>query len=195
MNSVDDLSGISLNAVALSAAFSDNGEFLGIGTVSASAPSSEVRVFDSATHNQVWRFVTPETVVQLRLSNDGHYLATGGITTTEEKKTIRLAEGPGWPRIWRAPQPTPLATAFSEDGQFVVISELRRPLSAAGDSSETAVRLIETNSHRETRRFTLPGDLKTVSISPDGRYLAAGYARPDADYPDRRQPRINCLSR
>ena len=144
--------------------FSRDGRYMAIVTDDKTA-----RVYEFATGREIWK-CDPIAPIKIRtFSPDGRYLAIGG-----KENLARLYEVATGREIWKCEYGGRLeALSFSPDGRYLAAGGEDNVTLLFDDSHDNTTCLYETATGKKIWKRVL-GDVKALSFSPDGRYLAAG---------------------
>ena len=159
---------------ALSISFSPDGKYFLCGGPMPpfSSKHPALKIFDTATGNEVKSFKVQRDVWSVAYSPDGNYVlsGTGGgiidLWNTSSEKSVKTGIGAKGSLLY---YPTVWSVAFSLDGKYVL----------SGGSDNTVI-LWDAKNLDQIKKFaghTGLNGIMSVSFSPDGKYaLSAGYS-------------------
>jgi WD40 repeat protein/energy-coupling factor transporter ATP-binding protein EcfA2 len=151
-----------------SVAFSRDGKYL----VSGSEDKT-VRVWEAVTGKEIARMTHEDVVNAVAFSPDGKYVAsasndyTARVWEVTTGKEVARVDQQGWVS----------SVAFSPDGKYVVSGDgfvfPRDPCMCGGGGGGSAWIWIPTTG-RVVARTPVIGDITSIALSPDGKYIVSG---------------------
>lgn len=146
-----------------SISISSNGEYIAIGTMS----TNSVILLSKNSNKPIWEYKAEGDIHGLAISSNGDYIAAGA--HCPDRRIYLFSKNSNQPLVsYVSSKDSPVWTAdISSDGKYAVYG-------LDGGWNFNNIFIFSPDKNEPFRGYAVPGWVRSVSVSEDGKYIAAG---------------------